>query len=125
MLKRKIKREMWTDFLKMYATSAPSEKSGRKIMLTAIFAVLLIDALTICYLAIKNQTGDAELTEELLQMLLILILSSGVVGFKALKNKGKNKQTAVQDKKQKKTSFDRKKKGSNDNNINNIEKGEK
>ena len=78
---KKINGELWTSFLKIYSSSGAEGKLNKKIMLAAIFAVLMIDAAAICWLAIKNQTQDTELLEEMMQMLLLLILSSGAVGF--------------------------------------------
>lgn len=83
--KKKLNKDLWADFLKIYASGTMEGKTSKKIMLAAILAVLLINAATICYLAIKNQTGEAEMMEELLQMLLLLILSSGIVGYGVIK----------------------------------------
>lgn len=85
MEKRKINKKLWADFLSTYVTSGVEGKISKKIMLMAIMAVLLLNAATICYIAICNQSQGVEMAEELMQMLLLLIFSSGVVGFGMIK----------------------------------------
>ena len=82
---KKINKDLWSNFLKIYSSYNADGRISKKIILAAIFVVLLIDAVTICYLAIKNQAGGVELMEELMQMMLLLILSSGVVGYNVIK----------------------------------------
>lgn len=89
---KKVNKELLTSFLKIYSSSGSEGKLNKKIMLAAIFGVLMIDAAAICWLAIKNQTQDMELLEEMLQMLLLLILSSGAVGFGVI-SKSSDKET--------------------------------
>jgi len=90
MERKKLNKDLWANFLKIYTSGGAEGKISKKIMLAAILAVLLINAATICYLAIKNQTGEAEMMEELLQMLLLLLLSSGVVGYGVIKKSPEN-----------------------------------
>jgi len=82
---KKLNKKLWADFLNVYAACGADGKINKKIMLTAVFAVLLLNAGTICYLAIKNQSTETDLLEDLLQMLLLLILSSGIVSFGVIK----------------------------------------
>ena len=89
---KKLNKDLWADFLKIYASCTSEGKTSKKVMLMAILVVLLINAGTICYLAIKNQTGEAEMMEELLQMLLLLVLSSGVVGYGVIKKSPENNE---------------------------------
>ena len=88
MTKKKINKELWSSFLKIYSASAVDGKFDKKIMLIAIFVVILINAAAICWVAIKNQTQDIEIMNELMQMMLLFVLSSGVVGFGMVKKSG-------------------------------------
>jgi len=105
---KKINKELWANFLQIYSACGLEGKISKKIMLTAILAILLINAGTICYLAIKNQAEEAGVMEELMQMLLLLILSSGVVGYNVVKKSPekqeneKNNKTLTQDENQQK-----------------------
>ena len=85
MERKKINKELWANFLKIYSACGCEGKISKKIMLAAILAVLLINAGTICYLAIKNQAEEAGIMEELMEMLLLLVLSSGIVGYNMVK----------------------------------------
>lgn len=92
MERKKINKELWASFLKIYSACGCEGKISKKIMLAAILAVLLINAGTVCYLAIKNQADEAGVMEELMQMLLLLVLSSGIVGYNVVKKSPKEQE---------------------------------
>ena len=88
MTKKKISKELWSSFLKIYSASEIDGKFDKKIMLIAIFVVIVINASAICWVAVKNQTQDIEIMNEMMQMLLLFMLSSGVVGLSMVKTSG-------------------------------------
>lgn len=85
---KKISKEFWINFLKLYSSSGLANCLNKKIMLGAVFVVLIINAATVCWLCLKSQPQDAEALQDLIQTLLFLVLSSGAVGLGLSKQSG-------------------------------------
>jgi len=95
MKNKKISKEFWINFLKLYSTSGLSSRLNKKIMLAAVFVVLVVNAATVCWLTLKSQPQDTETLQDLVQTLLFLVLSSGALSLGISKQSNSRNTTKI------------------------------